>query len=50
MAGKGKRKPKAKEAVGNGVMALVKELWQAAVSLRDSIEPAPDRSIALATE
>ncbi len=40
MAGKGKRKPKAKEAVGNGVMALVKELWQAAVSLRDSIEPA----------
>jgi len=40
MAGKGKRKPKAKEAAGNGVMALVKELWQAAVELRDSIEPA----------
>ncbi len=40
MAGKDKRKPKAKEAAGNGVMALVKELWQAAVSLRDSIEPA----------
>lgn len=40
MAGKGKRKPKAKEAAGNGVMALVKELWQAAVGLRDSIEPA----------
>src|SRR5438445_9286129 len=40
MAGKGKRKPKTKEAAGNGVMALIKELWQAAVSLRDSIEPA----------
>lgn len=25
---------------GNGVMALVKELWQAAVHLRGSIEPA----------
>src|SRR2546426_384974 len=40
MAGKGKRKPKANEAAGNGVVALIKELWQAAVSLRDSIEPA----------
>jgi type I restriction enzyme M protein len=40
MAGKGKRKPKAKEAAGNGVVALIKELWQAAVGLRDSIEPA----------
>jgi type I restriction enzyme M protein len=40
MAGKGKRKPKTKEAAGNGVMALVKELWHAAVELRDSIEPA----------
>jgi type I restriction-modification system DNA methylase subunit len=40
MAGKAKRKPKAKEAASNGVMALVKELWQAAVGLRDSIEPA----------
>jgi type I restriction enzyme M protein len=40
MPGKGKRKPKAKEAASNGVMTLVKELWQAAVSLRDSIEPA----------
>ena len=39
MAGKAKRKPKAKEPAGNGVMALVRELWQAAVSLRDSIEP-----------
>jgi type I restriction enzyme M protein len=40
MAGKAKRKPKAKEAAGNGVVALIKELWQAAVGLRDSIEPA----------
>jgi type I restriction enzyme M protein len=40
MAGKGKRKPKKKEPAGNGVMALIKELWQAAVGLRDSIEPA----------
>jgi len=40
MAGKAKRKPKKKEAAGNGVMALIKELWQAAVELRDSIEPA----------
>lgn len=27
-------------AAGNGVMALIKELWQAAVGLRGSIEPA----------
>src|SRR2546425_10778452 len=40
MAGKAKRKPKTGEAAGNGVMALIKELWQAAVGLRDSIEPA----------
>lgn len=40
MAGNSKRKPKSSEATGNGVMALVKELWQAAVELRDSIEPA----------
>lgn len=40
MAGKAKKKSKAKEAAGNGVAALVKELWQAAVGLRDSIEPA----------
>ena len=40
MAGKAKRKPKAKEAAGNGVVALIKELWQAAVGLRGSIEPA----------
>jgi type I restriction enzyme M protein len=32
-------KKKGKPA-GNGVMALIKELWQAAVGLRDSIEPA----------
>jgi len=38
---KGKRTRKKKgEAAGNGVMALIKELWQAAVGLRDSIEPA----------
>jgi type I restriction enzyme M protein len=40
MAGKTKGKPKVKETAGNGVVALIKELWQAAVSLRDSIEPA----------
>src|SRR2546425_307815 len=40
MAGKAKRKPKAKEAAGNGVLALIKELWHAAVGLRGSIEPA----------
>lgn len=40
MAGKAKRKPKRTDATGNGVMALIKELWQAAVGLRDSIEPA----------
>jgi type I restriction enzyme M protein len=40
MAGKGKRRAKKREAAGNGVMALIKELWQAAVGLRDSIEPA----------
>ena len=40
MAGKAKRKPKMKAAAGNGVMVLIKELWQAAVRLRGSIEPA----------
>src|SRR5437667_3243035 len=40
LAGKGKSRVKGKEAGGNGVMALIKELWQAAVGLRDSIEPA----------
>ena len=41
MAGKGKRSAKRKgEPSGNGVMAMIKELWQAAVSLRGSIEPA----------
>jgi hypothetical protein len=40
MAGRAKRKPKAKEAAGNGVVALIKEPWQAAVGLRESIEPA----------
>ncbi len=41
MSLKGKRTRKKKgEAAGNGVMALIKELWQAAVGLRDSIEPA----------
>jgi type I restriction enzyme M protein len=40
MAVKAKRKPKAKENAGNGVVALIKELWQAAVGLRGSIEPA----------
>src|SRR6266699_1792595 len=40
MAGKEKRRAKKVEAAGNGVMAMIKELWQAAVSLRGSIEPA----------
>ncbi len=40
MASKGKRTAKKGKAAGNGVMALIKELWQAAVGLRDSIEPA----------
>jgi type I restriction enzyme M protein len=40
MAGKGKRRAKKRDAPGNGVMALIKELWQAAVGLRGSIEPA----------
>jgi type I restriction enzyme M protein len=40
MAGKGKRSGRKGQAAGNGVVALIKELWQAAVGLRDSIEPA----------
>jgi type I restriction enzyme M protein len=40
MAGKAKRKAQKTDVAGNGVMALIKELWQAAVGLRDSIEPA----------
>jgi len=40
MAGRGKRREKKGGAAGNGVVALIKELWQAAVGLRDSIEPA----------
>lgn len=34
------RKAKSKENNGNGITALTKELWQAAVELRGSIEPA----------
>lgn len=39
---RGAKKPKTKAPAnnGNGVMALVKELWQAAVNLRGSVEPA----------
>src|SRR3989442_8193748 len=40
MPGRGKRTAKKGKAGGNGIMALIKELWQAAVGLRDSIEPA----------
>jgi type I restriction enzyme M protein len=35
-----KRKNAAPSASGNGVQTLIKELWQAAVNLRGSIEPA----------
>lgn len=42
MARKAKRSPAEAPAAapGNGVMGLVKELWQAAVNLRGAIEPA----------
>ena len=40
MAHTAKKNNKNNENAGNGVMALVKELWQAAVNLRGSIEPA----------
>jgi type I restriction enzyme M protein len=34
------KKERNTNGVGNGLMALVRELWQAAVNLRGSIEPA----------
>src|SRR5438067_1686374 len=40
MAKKGKGSARRKPKAGNGVMALIKELWQVAVGLRGSIEPA----------
>ncbi len=39
-AKRGKAKLKNKTGQGNGVMDVIKELWQAAVNLRGSIEPA----------
>jgi type I restriction enzyme M protein len=40
VSGERKRDPKAREPEGTGAMELIKELWQAAVTLRGSIEPA----------